>query len=281
MGPSLRDVGAGAADFYLRTGYMPLAHPDDQPSRTASSSTDARSARSSRYVASFGAGPPIPQPHPERGASPRACASSPSTARAATRSSRAGGVSRARACRRSTTRRRWRSPRRCAIGPYVMPRFTKETLSDAQLDSVIRYVEYAKHPPQTGGWSIGLLGPMPEGHGGVADRRAALVAVCIGDRQEAAHVRKLGDWLIARRRAAARARPPRRPRAAAAAPRIVAGRRADARGRARRGVAAPLRRGRAPPRFVASTGSTSAHLTQFLGLVARPRVRVRSPPRSS
>ena len=30
-GPSLRGVGALAADFYLRTGYMPLGNPHDQP----------------------------------------------------------------------------------------------------------------------------------------------------------------------------------------------------------------------------------------------------------
>ncbi|HEX9105977.1 MAG TPA: cytochrome c, partial [Longimicrobiales bacterium] len=30
-GPSLRGVGAQAADFYLRTGYMPLSSIHDQP----------------------------------------------------------------------------------------------------------------------------------------------------------------------------------------------------------------------------------------------------------
>jgi len=32
-GPSLRGVGALAADFYLRTGYMPLSSPGVQPNR--------------------------------------------------------------------------------------------------------------------------------------------------------------------------------------------------------------------------------------------------------
>jgi ubiquinol-cytochrome c reductase cytochrome c subunit len=60
-----------------------------------------------------------------------------------------------------------------------MPRFTKETLSDAQLNSLIRYVEYAKQPPQTGGWGIGFLGPVPEGMVAWFIAAAALVAVCL------------------------------------------------------------------------------------------------------
>ena len=33
QGPSLRGVGAQSVDFYLRTGYMPLAEPSEQPER--------------------------------------------------------------------------------------------------------------------------------------------------------------------------------------------------------------------------------------------------------
>src|SRR5204862_3952129 len=32
-GPPLRGAGEAAADFYLRTGYMPLSDPYDQPKR--------------------------------------------------------------------------------------------------------------------------------------------------------------------------------------------------------------------------------------------------------
>jgi ubiquinol-cytochrome c reductase cytochrome c subunit len=49
------------------------------------------------------------------------------------------------------------------IGPYVMPRFSKSDISDAQLDSIVRYVEYAKHPDDRGGWGIGNIGPVSEG----------------------------------------------------------------------------------------------------------------------
>src|SRR4051812_42861918 len=33
-GPSLRGAGAGAADFYLRTGRMPLSYPSEEPMRS-------------------------------------------------------------------------------------------------------------------------------------------------------------------------------------------------------------------------------------------------------
>ena len=49
------------------------------------------------------------------------------------------------------------------IGPYVMPRFSQRQLSDRELDSIIAYVQYAQHPDDRGGLSLGHLGPVPEG----------------------------------------------------------------------------------------------------------------------
>ena len=65
------------------------------------------------------------------------------------------------------------------IGPYVMPTFSKQALSDAQLDSIIRYVEYAKHPDNRGGWSLGDIGPVPEGLVTWFLALGAIVAVCM------------------------------------------------------------------------------------------------------
>jgi ubiquinol-cytochrome c reductase cytochrome c subunit len=65
------------------------------------------------------------------------------------------------------------------IGPYVMPRFSKNAISDAQLDSIIAYVQYAKAPDDRGGWSLGHVGPIPEGLVAWLIAAAALVAVCL------------------------------------------------------------------------------------------------------
>src|SRR5436190_14086154 len=62
QGPSLRGVGARAADFYLRTGYMPLSHPRDQPKRSRVLLTPRERRALVAFVASLGAGPPIPAP---------------------------------------------------------------------------------------------------------------------------------------------------------------------------------------------------------------------------
>ena len=62
FGPSLRGVGAQAADFYLRTGYMPLQSPYDQPRRSRVLFSPRQVRALIAYVASLGSGPPIPRP---------------------------------------------------------------------------------------------------------------------------------------------------------------------------------------------------------------------------
>jgi ubiquinol-cytochrome c reductase cytochrome c subunit len=59
-----------------------------------------------------------------------------------------------------------------------MPRFPKSQISDRQLDSIVRYVEWAKHPDDRGGWGIGHIGPVPEGLVAWLFAGAALVGVC-------------------------------------------------------------------------------------------------------
>src|SRR5205085_9469135 len=70
------------------------------------------------------------------------------------------------------------------LGPYLMPRFPKTQISDRELDSIVRYVEWAKHPDDRGGWGIGHLGPVPEGMVTWGIAIVALLATClvIGER---------------------------------------------------------------------------------------------------
>ena len=49
------------------------------------------------------------------------------------------------------------------VGPYLMPRFSTSQISDAQLNSIIKYVQSTAAPDNRGGWGIGNLGPIPEG----------------------------------------------------------------------------------------------------------------------
>jgi ubiquinol-cytochrome c reductase cytochrome c subunit len=67
-----------------------------------------------------------------------------------------------------------------------MPTFSQHAISDAQLESIVAYVQYAKHPDDRGGWAIGRLGPVPEGIVTWWIAIVALVASCIvlGRRQK-------------------------------------------------------------------------------------------------
>lgn len=163
MGPGLAGAGAGAADFYLRTGYMPIAEPGDQPKRSQSPFDEREIDALVAYVASLGPGLPIPDPHPEHGDVSKGqalfrehCAGCHQIA--AEGGYVTGGIP--PPLDRSTPVQVAEAVR---IGPYLMPSFSEKQISDAELDSLVAYVEYTKHPEDPGGWAIGHVGPVPEG----------------------------------------------------------------------------------------------------------------------
>jgi len=163
LGPSLRGVGAEAAHFYLSTGYMPLPHIGVQPRRSKVFLRPGQISALIAYVDSLGSGPPIPTPHPERG---------DISLGQKTFTDRCAG------CHQVVAEGGYvtgaipppledATPRQIAeavrIGPNVMPRFSRKSLTAHELDSIIAYVQYAKHPDDRGGWALGHLGPVPEG----------------------------------------------------------------------------------------------------------------------
>jgi ubiquinol-cytochrome c reductase cytochrome c subunit len=177
-GPSLRGVGALAADFYLRTGYMPLGDPHDQPwsHRGLWNAREIRALTS--YIVSLGGGPGIPQPHPEQGSVSDGqrlftehCAGCHQVA------AEGGILTGARVPPLQNV-----DPVEIAeavrIGPYVMPTFTQRSITDPQLDSIIAYIKQAgKH--DNGGWGINHLGPIPEGMVTWFIAAVILVALCM------------------------------------------------------------------------------------------------------
>jgi len=179
LGPPLKDVGALAADFYLTTGYMPLEDPHEQPRHTKSPFDKREIAALVAYVASFGKGPPVPTPNPERGdlsvglsLFTEHCAGCHQVV------AEGGYVTNAVAppLHEATPVQIAEAVR---VGPYLMPRFEKSQISDAQLDSIIAYVQWAKHPDDRGGWSIGRIGPVPEGLVAWLIAAVALVGCCV------------------------------------------------------------------------------------------------------
>jgi ubiquinol-cytochrome c reductase cytochrome c subunit len=179
LGPSLRGVGALAPDFYLRTGYMPLQRIGLQPRRSRVLLSEGQIRALIAYVSSLGPGPSIPRPQPERGDVSRGlklftdhCAGCHQVV------AEGGYVTGAVAppLEDATTRQIAEAVR---IGPYVMPRFSQEQISNADLNSIIAYVQFAKHPDDRGGWALGHLGPVPEGLVTWFIAAIALIAVCI------------------------------------------------------------------------------------------------------
>jgi ubiquinol-cytochrome c reductase cytochrome c subunit len=179
LGPPLTDVGALGAHFYLTTGYMPLANPHDEPRHTESPFDKQEIAALVAYVASLGHGPPIPKPHPERGdVSSGLSLFTEHCAGCHQVVAQGGYVTNAVA-----PPLRQASPVQVAeavrIGPYLMPRFPVSQITDAQLDSIIAYVQWTKHSDNPGGWSLGRIGPVPEGLVTWLIAAVALVGCCL------------------------------------------------------------------------------------------------------
>jgi quinol---cytochrome-c reductase cytochrome c subunit len=162
IGPSLHGVGALAADFYLRTGYMPLRRIGLQPRREPVFLSDHQIKALVAYVATFG-GPPIPTPRPELGNVSKGLALFTEHCAGCHQVMAQGGYVTGAlppALVQATPRQVAEAVR---IGPYVMPKFSKRSLSDRDLDSIVAYVEYTKRPARPGGWGLGYIGPVPEG----------------------------------------------------------------------------------------------------------------------
>lgn len=162
-GPPLRGVGAQAADFYLRTGYMPLSSIHDQPGpdRVLFSDKEIRSLVA--YVASLGAGPAIPNVDPAAGTISQGLHQFTAHCAGCHQVVARGGFVTGALVPPLQSASATQIAEAVRIGPYLMPRFPKTQISDAQLNSIIQYVLWTRRPVNRGGWGIGNLGPIPEG----------------------------------------------------------------------------------------------------------------------
>jgi ubiquinol-cytochrome c reductase cytochrome c subunit len=179
LGPRLQGVGELAADFYLRTGYMPLGHPDEQPKRGKVLFSQRELRALITYVGSLGNGPPIPTPHPERGNLRKGLELFTSHCAGCHQVVAQGGVATGARVPPLDQATATEIAEAVRIGPYLMPRFSEKDITPAQLDSLVRYVLFTHHPPDRGGWGIGNLGPFPEGMVTWLLAAIVLIATCM------------------------------------------------------------------------------------------------------
>jgi ubiquinol-cytochrome c reductase cytochrome c subunit len=179
MGPSLRGVGALAPDFYLRTGRMPLGEAGEEPERHRPYFNEREIRSLTAYVASFGKGPAIPHPNPERASLSEGmqlftehCAGCHQVV------GEGGYVTDAKVpvLQHASSTQIAEAVR---IGPYLMPRFSPKAISDRELNAIIAYVQASKDPVDRGGLGIGHIGPVPEGIVAWLVAAVVLVGVCV------------------------------------------------------------------------------------------------------
>ena len=182
--PSLHGAGAAAADFYLSTGRMPLANPTDEPTRAKPIYDHDQIQALSAYVGSLGAGPPIPRPDPAAGKVNQGLQAFTLHCAGCHQVGARGGIvtgATAPALQDATPMQIAEAVR---VGPYLMPSYNERQISDADLNSIVRYVLSTRTPDDRGGWGIGHIGPIPEGMIAwlLAGTALLLIARLIGER---------------------------------------------------------------------------------------------------
>jgi ubiquinol-cytochrome c reductase cytochrome c subunit len=168
--PSLVGVGPAAVDFYLSTGRMPLADTNVPQAVRKPPAFDAdQRAAIVAYVVSFGpGGPAIPQVDPAAADLTRglqlyllncaACHNASGIGGALSYGSFAPNLHQATATEIAEAQR---------IGPGNMPVFGPDTLTDHQVNDIVAYVLYLRHPEDAGGAGLARAGPTTEGFVGL------------------------------------------------------------------------------------------------------------------
>lgn len=162
LAPSLVGVGAQAADFYLRTGRMPLADPGQQPKRGDPAYPPEDIDAIVAYIASLG-GPAVPEVNPQRGDLAEGMQLFGRYCMQCHQIVGQGGVVVGAVAPPLTEATPTQVAEAIRIGPYLMPNFPETVLSDDQVDSIARYVAYTQDPQDEGGWALGHIGPVAEG----------------------------------------------------------------------------------------------------------------------
>jgi ubiquinol-cytochrome c reductase cytochrome c subunit len=186
-GPDLHGAGASAADFYLRTGRMPLDVPTgEQPLRGEPEYAERDIRAIVAYIGSLG-GPAVPQVHPEQGNLSEGQHAFTTYCAGCHQIMGEGGVVTGAVPPDLKEATPTQVAEAVRIGPYLMPAFDSRQIDRHTLNSIALYVQQVvQRPPDRGGWGIGHIGPIPEGMIAwlLAGSALLLVARVIGERMD-------------------------------------------------------------------------------------------------
>lgn len=163
-GPSLIGVGGAAVDFQVGTGRMPAPYQAAQIPRRKPMFSETESRQLAAYVQSVGGGPDIPAGQLGDGNLAQGgrlfrlnCASCHNFV----------GQGGALSSGKYAPPLNKASPKvvyeAMLSGPQSMPVFGDNQITPQEKNDIIRYLESLKHERDPGGFSLGRVGPVPEG----------------------------------------------------------------------------------------------------------------------
>jgi ubiquinol-cytochrome c reductase cytochrome c subunit len=162
FGPTLVGVGAASADFQLRTGRMPFTNSQGTQAQRKPPAFDDQQIRDLvAFVAALGDGPEIPSVRTDTALVPRGQAlfvgnCAPCHGATANGGAVGGGAIAPPLDKATATE----VVEAMIVGPGQMPVFG---FGEQDLNAIASYVEYLHTSSHPGGFSIGGIGPVPEG----------------------------------------------------------------------------------------------------------------------
>jgi ubiquinol-cytochrome c reductase cytochrome c subunit len=160
--PALIGVGPGPTDFYLSTGRMPLANPYEEPTRAKPAYNPHQRSALIAYVSQFG-GPPAPLAQPQKGNIETGFDQFTLHCAGCHQIVARGGMFVGAWVPNLLQATPQQVAEAIRTGPFLMPHFDYHQIDQQQMDSIAKYVMYAQHPDNAGGWSLYNIGPIPEG----------------------------------------------------------------------------------------------------------------------
>lgn len=165
--PNIQNVGAAAAHFQIMTGRMPMATGAVQSRRGTPQFTEEQAQAIAAYVGSLGNGPAIPTADMYAWENADLAKGGEvfrtNCAQCHSFSGQGGALTWGKAAPNLMKATPEQIYEAMISGPNNMPIFSDKTITPADKQAVIKYIENLKTPNNPGGLDLGRTGPVTEG----------------------------------------------------------------------------------------------------------------------